>query len=72
MHLNGPNPKPKRRWSDAVSRPAGSPALLVAQLRDEDAALMLDCFCISDLLSSSFPLSLSLFLLSLSLSAATH
>lgn len=32
----------------------GSAALNTAQLRDEDAALMLGCSCISDLLSSSF------------------
>lgn len=48
----------QRHSSDAVYGPAGSPALRVAQLRDEDAALMLDCLCISDLLCS--PLALSL------------
>lgn len=50
----------QRCLSDAVYAPACSPALLVAQLRDEDAALMLDCLCISDLLSPSHSVSLSL------------
>lgn len=50
----------QRHSSDAVYGPAASPALRVAQLRDEDAALMLDCLCISDLLCSPLALSLSL------------